>query len=86
MADAEALESLRLQSNLGEAHLALGLYHYYIEGNYDAALRELKLAAEALPNDGDVGLYTAAVQRRRGIWQRRSLLINTRNRSIRAIP
>ena len=29
-----------------------------------AALRELKLAAEALPNDGDVGLYTAAVQRR----------------------
>jgi len=66
MADAEALESLRLQPNLGEAHLALGLYHYYIEGNYDAALRELKLAAEALPNDGDVGLYTAAVQRRRG--------------------
>src|SRR5215217_3393577 len=65
-ADAEALESLRLQPNLGEGHLALGLYHYYIEGNYDAALRELKLAAEALPNDGDVGLYIAAIQRRRG--------------------
>ena len=65
-ADTEALESLRLQPNLGEAHLALGLYHYYIEGNYDAALRELKLAAEVLPNDGDVGLYIAAVQRRRG--------------------
>src|SRR5205814_7092849 len=62
----EALESLRLQPNLGEAHLALGLYHYYIEGNYDAALRELKLAAKVLPNDGDVGLYLAAVQRRRG--------------------
>jgi tetratricopeptide (TPR) repeat protein len=26
----------------------------------------MKLAAEALPNDGDVGLYIAAVQRRRG--------------------
>jgi serine/threonine-protein kinase len=65
-ADAEALESLRLQPNLGEGHLALGLYHYYIEGDYDAALRELKLAAEVLPNDGDVGLYIAAVQRRRG--------------------
>src|SRR5436309_86331 len=65
-ADAEALESLRLQPNLGEGHLALGLYHYYIEGDYDAALRELKLAAEVLPNDGDVGLYVAAVQRRRG--------------------
>src|SRR6266436_1218342 len=65
-ADAEAVESLRLQPNLGEGQLALGLYHYYIEGDYDAALRELKLAAEVLPNDGDVGLYTAAVLRRRG--------------------
>jgi TolB-like protein len=62
----EALESLRLQPNLGEGHLALGLYHYYIEGDYDAALRELALAAEALPHDGDVGLYIAAVQRRSG--------------------
>ena len=62
----EASESLRLQANLGEGHLAQGLYHYYIEGDYDAALRELALAAEALPNDGDVGLYTAAVQRRSG--------------------
>jgi TolB-like protein/Flp pilus assembly protein TadD len=62
----EALESLRLQPNLGEGHLALGLYHYYMEGDYDAALRELQLAAQALPNDGDVGLYTAAVLRRRG--------------------
>jgi len=65
-AHAEALESLRLQPNLGEGHLALGLYHYYTQGDYDAALRELALAAEALPNDGDVGLYTAAVQRRAG--------------------
>ncbi len=65
-AHAEALESLRLQPNLGEGHLALGLYHYYMEGDYEAALRELGLAADALPNDGDVGLYTAAVERRRG--------------------
>src|SRR5205807_10172503 len=67
-AHAEALESLRLQPNLGEGHLALGLYHYYMEGDYEAALRELELAARALPNDGDVGLYTAAVERRRGHW------------------
>ena len=67
-ANAEALESLRLQPNLGEGHLALGLYHYYIEGDYKAALRELALAAQALPNDGDVGLYTAAVLRRSGHW------------------
>jgi TolB-like protein/Tfp pilus assembly protein PilF len=67
-AHAEALESLRLQPNLGEGHLALGLYHYYMESDYEAALRELGLAAAALPNDGDVGLYTAAVERRRGKW------------------
>src|SRR5205807_110275 len=65
-AQIEAVESLRLQPNLGEGHLALGLYHYYVEADYSAALRELALATEALPNDGDVGLYTAAVQRRSG--------------------
>ena len=65
-ADAEAVESVRLQPDLAEGHLALGLYQYYIEGNYDAALRELSLAAQAIPNDGDVGLYIAAVSRRRG--------------------
>src|SRR5213596_2680913 len=67
-AHAEAMESLRLQPNLGEAHLALGLYFYYMEANYDAALHELDVAARALPNDGDVGLYIAAIQRRRGHW------------------
>jgi TolB-like protein len=67
-ARAEAMESLRLQPNLGEGHLALGLYLYYEEGDYKGALRELDLAAQALPNDGDVGLYIAAVQRRRGHW------------------
>src|SRR5438067_329488 len=67
-AHAEALESLRVQPNLGAGHLALGLYHYYMEGDYEAALRELGLAADALPNDGGVGLYTAAVEGRRGRW------------------
>src|SRR5438094_5931557 len=62
----EADESLRLQPDLGEGHLALGLYFYYEEGNYQDALRELNLAAKTLPNDGDVGLYIAAVQRRQG--------------------
>jgi TolB-like protein/Flp pilus assembly protein TadD len=62
----EAEESLRLQPDLGEGHLALGLYFYYGESHYDEALRELSQAAGALPNDGDVGLYIAAVQRRQG--------------------
>src|SRR5882724_4168240 len=68
-AQAEATESLRLQANLGEGHLALGLYFYYGEANYDAALRELDLAGHALPSDGDVSLYIAAIQRRQGRWK-----------------
>jgi serine/threonine-protein kinase len=62
----EADESLRLQPDLGEGHLALGLYFYYEEGDYEQALHELNSAAKTLPNDGDVGLYIAAVQRRQG--------------------
>ncbi|HYY13719.1 MAG TPA: tetratricopeptide repeat protein [Chthoniobacterales bacterium] len=62
----EAEQSLRLQPDLGEGHLALGLYFYYDEANYDAALRELDLAARALPNDGDVGHFIAAIKRREG--------------------
>jgi serine/threonine-protein kinase len=65
-ARAEATESLRLQPNLGEGHLALGLYLYYEKADYSGALRELDLAAQALPNDGDVALYMAAVRRRQG--------------------
>ena len=79
-AEVEALESLRLQPNLGEGHLALGLYHYYVEGDYDAALRELALATEVLPNDGDVGLYTAAVQRRRRAFYASARCLSTRRR------
>ena len=67
-ARAEAIEALRLQPDLGEAHAALGLYLYYEEADYEGALREFGLAARALPNDGDVGLYIAAVQRRQGHW------------------
>src|SRR5438067_491191 len=36
----EAEQSLRLQPDLGEGHLALGLYFYYEEANYKEALRE----------------------------------------------
>jgi TolB-like protein/Tfp pilus assembly protein PilF len=67
-ARAEATEALRLQPDLGEAHTALGLYLYYEEANYEGALREFALASRTLPNDGDVGLYIAAVQRRQGRW------------------
>lgn len=54
-------------------------------GNYEAALQELSRAAHALPNDGDVGLYIAAVDGG-GTGQMPSRPTSTRKRSIPEIP
>jgi tetratricopeptide (TPR) repeat protein len=64
----EAEKALRLKPDLGEGHLALGLYHYWAEANYEKALEEFALAAAALPNDSDIGYFTAAIRRRQGRW------------------
>jgi TolB-like protein len=68
-ARSEAEQALKLEPNLGEGFLALGLCSYYGDVDYDRALHELDLAARALPNDGEVGLYIAAIQRRQGHWR-----------------
>jgi TolB-like protein/Tfp pilus assembly protein PilF len=64
----EAEKALQLRPDLGEGHLALGLYYYWAESNYDKALEEFALAAKALPNDSDIGYFTAAIRRRQGRW------------------
>ncbi|MEY2558757.1 MAG: eukaryotic-like serine/threonine-protein kinase [Verrucomicrobiota bacterium] len=64
----EAEKALQLRPDLGEGHLALGLYYYYGEKNYDKALEEFAVAARALPNDSDVGYFAAAIRRRQGRW------------------
>lgn len=65
---AEAERALQLRPDLGEGHLALGLYYYWAESNYEKALEEFGLAAAALPNDSDIGYFTAAIRRRQGRW------------------
>lgn len=67
-ARSEAEIALRLQPNLAEAHHALGLCHYWIEADYDAALRELSRASALAPNDAAAQLISAAVLRRQGKW------------------
>jgi tetratricopeptide (TPR) repeat protein len=67
-AHAEADEALRLQADLGEAHLARALCFYRIERDYDAAMEELELAARLLPNDVNVEITAAFIDRRRGHW------------------
>ena len=68
-ARAEAREALRLQSDLGEAHLAQGLYHYRVERDFDRALPELEIARRLLPNDTEAEITIAFIHRRQGRWR-----------------
>jgi TolB-like protein/Tfp pilus assembly protein PilF len=68
-ARSEADVALRLQPNLAEAHLALGQYIYWIDGDYDRALQEFDTAMRLSPNNADVGGLIAAIKRRQGHWQ-----------------
>ncbi len=47
-------EALRLAPDLGEAHLALGLYFYSIDNDYERALQEMAIAGAAAPNDPEI--------------------------------
>jgi TolB-like protein/Flp pilus assembly protein TadD len=67
-ARAAAVESLRLQPNLPEAHLAMGFYYYYCERNYQAALDEFAIAKLSLPNSPEVYMAIGAIERRQGKW------------------
>jgi serine/threonine-protein kinase len=69
-AKAAAAEALRLGPELPEAHLAAGYCHYYGDRDYDRALAEFAIAQRGLPNDADVYLAIAAIERRQGKWER----------------
>ena len=64
-----AEKALELKPDLGEGHLALGLYYYWTEANYDRALEQFRIAAAALPNDSEIGYVSAAIRRRQGDWK-----------------
>ena len=66
LAEAAIQAAFRLRPNAGEAHLARAqnLYRGYLE--YDAALAELEVAGQTLPNDAGVFELKAYIQRRRG--------------------
>lgn len=68
-ARASAEEALRLQPDLAEGHLAIGLVHYYIDHQYEKALSELDLARQELPNDAQIYRSIAAIKRRQGHWE-----------------
>lgn len=65
----EAETALELQSNLAEAHLALGQCNYWMDGDYDRALAEFDTALRLAPNNTESGVLIAAIKRRQGKWQ-----------------
>src|SRR5437868_5894812 len=67
-AKAAADQALALQPDLGEAHVALGVYWYYGHRDYTQALQQLNLARKSLPNSASVELYVGAILRRQGQW------------------
>src|SRR5437764_1290650 len=62
--------ALTLQSNLGEAVLAKGTYHYACLKDYDTAVRYFEQARQFLPNSSRIPESLAYVTRRRGQWDR----------------
>src|SRR5213595_3801844 len=61
-------ESLRLQPNLPEGHLALGFSYYYGDRDYERALAEFEIARRDLPNEAQAYMAIGAIQRRQGKW------------------
>jgi len=63
-----AAESLRLQPDLPEGHLALGSVYYYCDRDYERALAEFEIAKRDLPNEAQAYMAIGAIQRRQGKW------------------
>src|SRR5216110_3007349 len=57
-------ESLRLQPDLPEGHLALGFSYYYGDRDYERAFAEFEIAKRDLQNEAQSYMAIAAIQRR----------------------
>jgi Flp pilus assembly protein TadD len=61
--------ALELDPELPEVHRARGFYLYRCQGDLESSLAELRLAQASLPNDSEVLVGIAYVERRRGNWE-----------------
>ncbi len=64
----EAEVGLRLAPDLPQAHIAMGLAHYWGRRDYRRALDEFAIALKGLPNDAQLWVWIGAVHRRLGNW------------------
>ena len=67
-AKAAAEAALKIQPDLGEAHLANAFYYYYGFRRYDIAQKHVMAAIRAIPNNADVLVAAGAIARREGKW------------------
>lgn len=64
----EAETALRLAPDLPQAHVALGLAHYWDRRDWRLALAEFAIALEKSPNDAFIWTVTGNAHRRLGNW------------------
>jgi TolB-like protein/class 3 adenylate cyclase/Tfp pilus assembly protein PilF len=62
--------ALAIAPDLPEAHLALGLFHYWGRRDFDSALKEFDRAIELQPNNSSSRGFRSAIYARRGELQR----------------
>jgi serine/threonine-protein kinase len=64
-----AQDAVKLAPTLAEAHVSLGIVHYFGHRQYDEALAEFRRAIELQPNNARALEYSGYVHRRQGRWQ-----------------
>ncbi len=62
-------KAFQLNSDLPEAHMALGFYHYWGHLDYDHALEQFAVARKSQPNNSEVLRGIGWVQRRQGKFE-----------------
>jgi TolB-like protein/Flp pilus assembly protein TadD len=67
-AQAATTTALRLQPDLGEAHLAQGFYYYYVQADYPAARNAFEEARKLLPGSAEALMAISFIDRRQGRW------------------
>src|SRR5262249_27502705 len=62
--------ALAIAPDLPDAHLAMGIFHYYGHRDYGPALKALDRAIELQPSNSYARTFRAAIYRRRSEWRR----------------
>jgi TolB-like protein len=66
----EIERALAIAPDSPEAHLALGMFHYWGRHDFDSALKEFDRAVDLQPSNSVSRQFRAAIYSRRGEWQR----------------